>query len=218
SWSTVRFSPDGKKVYAISDRSGDTNRVWRCDLATGTWTTTTAASDNVDCAGYALSPDGAQMAVVFDRGAFNELQVIDLATLKPRPLPAMAKGVLSQLRWRPGSHELAFTLGSVKAQGDAYSIDTSLGTVTRWTFSESTFNTDLLPSPEIVEWKSSDGLTISGVLYKPATRFTGRRPVMVQIHGGPDGREQPVFRGRSNYFLNELGVALLYPNVRGSSG
>jgi dipeptidyl aminopeptidase/acylaminoacyl peptidase len=42
--------------------------------------------------------------------------------------------------------------------------------------------------------------------------------VMVSIHGGPSARERAVFRGRSNYLLNELGVAILYPNVRGSSG
>jgi dipeptidyl aminopeptidase/acylaminoacyl peptidase len=40
----------------------------------------------------------------------------------------------------------------------------------------------------------------------------------VQIHGGPEGQSRPVFLGKNNYFLNELGIALLYPNVRGSSG
>jgi dipeptidyl aminopeptidase/acylaminoacyl peptidase len=41
---------------------------------------------------------------------------------------------------------------------------------------------------------------------------------MIQIHGGPDFRERATFRGRSNYLLNELGVAIIYPNVRGSAG
>jgi dipeptidyl aminopeptidase/acylaminoacyl peptidase len=106
----------------------------------------------------------------------------------------------------------------VRAQGDTYSIDTSLGTLTRWTASETTFNTDLLPPPEVVEWKSEDGQTISGVLYRPAPKFTGPRPVLIQIHGGPDQRARADFRGRSNYLLNELGIAIIYPNVRGSLG
>src|SRR5256885_16192583 len=31
-------------------------------------------------------------------------------------------------------------------------------------------------------------------------------------------RSQPTFLGRANYLLNELGIALIYPNVRGSTG
>jgi dipeptidyl aminopeptidase/acylaminoacyl peptidase len=219
-WFFPRFSADGRRIYAISDRGGETMRVWRGDLATGAWTAVTGPTDEVEYVngGFELSPDGTQMAVVFDRGATTELQVIDLTTLKPRPLPALTRGVVTQLHWRPGAREIGFTLGSVKAQGDAYSIDTSLGTLTRWTNSETTFNAELLPVPEVVEWKSTDGLAISGLLYKPSPKFTGKRAVMVQIHGGPDAREQAIFRGRSNYFLNELGVALLYPNVRGSLG
>src|SRR5260370_25940108 len=59
---------------------------------------------------------------------------------------------------------------------------------------------------------------ISGFLYKPPAKFTGKRPVLVVIHGGPEGQSQPTFLGRSNYLLNELGIALIYPNVRGSTG
>ena len=60
---------------------------------------------------------------------------------------------------------------------------------------------------------------ISGVLYRPPAKFTGPRPVMINIHGGPnDARERPRFQGRSAYFLNELGIAIVYPNVRGSFG
>jgi dipeptidyl aminopeptidase/acylaminoacyl peptidase len=60
--------------------------------------------------------------------------------------------------------------------------------------------------------------TISGLLYKPPSSFTGKRPVLVIIHGGPEGQSRPGFLGRSNYFVNELGIAILYPNVRGSLG
>ena len=214
-WSNARFSSDGKKVYAISDRGGDLRRIWRCDLASSQWTAVTPAADNVDS--FAFSPDGAQLAVVVDRGAEQELQVLDIGTLKPRSLPGLPKGIIAELMWRPGSHELAFDLGLVKK--DVYTVDASIGTVTRWTSSEVTFNPDALPAPEVVEWKSSDGVAFSGILYKPPARFGGRRPVVVTFHGGPDlVREQVRFLGRGNYYLNELGIALVYPNVRGSSG
>jgi dipeptidyl aminopeptidase/acylaminoacyl peptidase len=216
-WSNARFSSDGKKVYAVSDRGGDLRRLWRCDLTSGDWTAVTPASDNVDS--FEFSPDGAQIAVVVDRGAAQELQVLDVGTMKPRSLPGLPKGLFAELMWRPGSHELAFDLGRIKK--DVYTVDASIGTVTRWTYSEATFNTDILPAPEVVEWKSSDGVTFSGILYKPPAKFTGHRPVIVTFHGGPDDpnqREQIRFLGRGNYFLNELGVAVLYPNVRGTAG
>jgi dipeptidyl aminopeptidase/acylaminoacyl peptidase len=94
----------------------------------------------------------------------------------------------------------------------------SLKTLTRWTTSEVSFNAGVLPPPEVVEWKSFDGLDISGILYRPSTKFTGPRPVVINIHGGPDARERIRWRGRSNYILDELGAAIIYPNVRGSAG
>jgi dipeptidyl aminopeptidase/acylaminoacyl peptidase len=101
-------------------------------------------------------------------------------------------------------------------------VNARTGGVERWTTSEvGPFNPESLPEPEIVRWKSFDGLEISGVLYRPPARFTGPRPVIVNIHGGPNGasaRERPRYQGRSAYFLNERGVAILYPNVRGSFG
>ena len=89
----------------------------------------------------------------------------------------------------------------------------------RWTRSETGgLNTDRFSEPDLVRWPSFDGRSISGFLYRPAKTFTGKRPVNIVIHGGPEGQARPGFLGQSNYYLNELGVALLYPNVRGSSG
>ncbi|MEO7650477.1 MAG: prolyl oligopeptidase family serine peptidase, partial [Bryobacteraceae bacterium] len=62
------------------------------------------------------------------------------------------------------------------------------------------------------------GRAISGFLYVPSKRFDGPRPVIINIHGGPAAQSRPGFLARDNYYLNELGVALIYPNVRGSTG
>ena len=67
--------------------------------------------------------------------------------------------------------------------------------------------------------KSFDGQQVSGFLYRPdPAKFPGRRPLLIDIHGGPEGQTRPTFKGTANYYLNELGIALFYPNVRGSSG
>jgi dipeptidyl aminopeptidase/acylaminoacyl peptidase len=216
-WSNARFSADGRSVYAISDRVSGHNRLWRGEMATGKWTAVTKDTEVVSA--FEISPDGMMAALVLDRGNSDELQVVDLGTLKPRTLPQMPLGLITRLEWRPNSRELGFTYEGNKARGDVYSIDTSIGTMTRWTASEiGPFNPDALPGPELVEWKSFDGRAISGFLYKPPSRFAGPRPVMINIHGGPELRWRPSFVGRSNYFLNELGVAIIYVNVRGSSG
>jgi dipeptidyl aminopeptidase/acylaminoacyl peptidase len=69
-----------------------------------------------------------------------------------------------------------------------------------------------------VRWKSFDSRDISGLLSLPPARFTGKRPVIILIHGGPEGQASVGFLARYNYFINELGVAVIQPNVRGSSG
>ena len=217
----VRFSPDGRKVYALSDRVDDW-RIWRCDVAKCAWAAVTPDGVGLDSpildGAFELSPDGTLLATSAVKGATSELLLMDLTTLKPRTLSGIPQGRISRIQWRPGSREVGFSLNTVKSNWDVYSIDTSLGTLTRWTASETTFNAEALPVPEVVEWKSFDNETISGILYRPAAKFTGARPVIINIHGGPNAREVVRFQGRSNYILNELGAAIIYPNVRGSAG
>ena len=72
--------------------------------------------------------------------------------------------------------------------------------------------------PEVVRWKTFDAKMISGLYYKPPAKFPGRRPVLINIHGGPEGQSRPWFQAEGNYLINELGVAVIQPNVRGSTG
>jgi dipeptidyl aminopeptidase/acylaminoacyl peptidase len=128
-------------------------------------------------------------------------------------------GVISQLRWHPTRGELAFALSSARSSSDVYSLMPGGGAVVRWTESELG---GLVPSelsePSVIRWTSFDDREITGLYYRPPARFAGPRPVIVNIHGGPEGQTRPTYLGRSNYFLNELGMAIIYPNVRGSTG
>jgi dipeptidyl aminopeptidase/acylaminoacyl peptidase len=143
---------------------------------------------------------------------------MDTVTEKEVSLPKLPVGVIGNLRWHQNGKELAFALGNARGPGDCYSVDVTTGKVERWTTSETAVKTEVFPEAELVRWKSFDGKMISGFLYKPAAKFTGKRPALVVIHGGPEGQSQPTFAGRGNYYLNELGIALIYPNVRGSTG
>ncbi len=221
SWRTPQYSPDGRYLYALSNRESELMRLWRCELASGTWRLMTGADDALES--YALSPDGKTLAIAYDSPTVTHVQLRDSSTLAVRAVPKLPAGQLvDRPQWRANGSELLFTFWSPSIFGDVYSVTARTGAVERWTESEfGTFNPGTLPQPEIVQWKSFDGVMISGVLYRPPARFTGPRPVMLSIHGGPSGptaRERPRYQGRSNYFLNELGIAILYPNVRGSYG
>lgn len=217
-WENARFSNDGKTIFAMSNRGGGVSRVWRSDAA-GVWLPVSAEHDEV--LQFEISPDGQMAAMVVDRGSTDVLQVVDLSTRKPRSLPVLPPGLISQdsrLMWRPGTREIAFSFQNPRTPGDVYSVDTSLGTITKWAAGQvSAFDPQTLPPPEVVKWKGFDGLEISGILYRAAAKFTGPRPVMINIHGGPLAASQPIYVGRSNYFLNELGISIIYPNYRGSS-
>jgi dipeptidyl aminopeptidase/acylaminoacyl peptidase len=110
-------------------------------------------------------------------------------------------------------------MGGARSTSDVYSLEAGTGTVARWTEGElGGLMAAELSEPELIRWKSFDGLEITGFHYRAPAKFSGKRPVIINIHGGPEGQSRPTFVGRNNYFLNELGVSIIYPNVRGSTG
>ena len=213
-----RFAPDGRSVHATSDRGSDFHRLVRIELPGGAERVLTPDT-RWDVDDFEVSPDGKTIAYVSNEDGVDVLRLMDAATGSPRPGPALGPGLISRLKWHAALGQLGFTFTSARSPADAYSWDPASGKVERWTESETGgLDPSTFSQPEIVRWKSFDGRTISGFLYRPPARFTGPRPLVVNIHGGPEGQARPTFQGRTNYALNELGVAVLFPNVRGSTG
>ena len=217
SYGEARFSKDGKGIYVTTDRDSEFRRLAYLDLATKQPSYLTK-SIHWDVETFDLTHDGKMLAFVTNEEGMSVLHVRDTATGKEMPLPVLPAGVMGGVRWHKNGHELGFSLNNARGPGDCYSLDVATGKFERWTTSETAVKTESFPQAELVRWKSFDGKMISGFLYKPPAKFTGKRPVLVEIHGGPEGQSQPRFLGRSNYFLNELGIVLIYPNVRGSTG
>jgi dipeptidyl aminopeptidase/acylaminoacyl peptidase len=214
----TRFAPDGKSLYVTSDAGSEFARLVRKDLATGKETVLTGQIP-WDVDEFDVSQDGRSVAFVSNEEGAGVLHVLDAASGRETKVPGLPLGTISGLRWRRDGSELAFTFSGARSSADVFTYDASSGKVTRWTESEvGGLSAETFSEPELVRWKSFDGKTISGFVYRPAARFTGRRPVVVNIHGGPEGQSRPGFLGRSNYYLNDLGVAVIYPNVRGSTG
>jgi dipeptidyl aminopeptidase/acylaminoacyl peptidase len=214
----VNFSRDGKGLFLSTDRDGEFRKLAFLDLATGKLDYFGDGGD-WDVESIALSPDGRVLAVITNEAGIGVLRLYDAATRRPLPRPALPTGNVRGLVWHENSRDLAVSVNSAQSPGDAYAVDVRNNVVTRWTqTSVPGLDATAFRGAEPIEWKSFDGRTIGGFLIRPPAKFTGKRPVIVSIHGGPEGQARPGFMGRWNYFIDELGVAIIEPNVRGSTG
>ncbi len=213
------FAKDGKGVYATTDKDSEFHRLAYIDLATGRHDYLT---DYIkwDVDEFDLSPDGKTIAFVTNEDGISRLHLMDTRTRKEKTGPNLPVGIIGGLQWHQNNRDIGFTMNTARTTSDVYSLDTRTGLVERWTQSETGgLNTENFSEAQLVRWPSFDGKMISGFLYTPPPgKFAGPRPVIINIHGGPEGQSRPTFLGRNNYFLNELGVAVIYPNVRGSTG
>ena len=214
----ARFGADGRSLYLTTDQGSEFQRLARLDLATRRLTPLTAAIPH-DVTDFEPSPGGGTIAFAVNADGRSRLYLLKTGTGAVREVPNVPVGIISGLRWHPRLGLLGFTLSTVRSPGDVYALDPARGALTRWTESETGgLDASALPEPELIRWTSFDGREITGFYDRPPVKFTGRRPVMVDIHGGPEGQARPGFQGRQTYFIAELGVALIEPNVRGSVG
>lgn len=218
SYNAIGFSRDGKGIYITTDKDNEFQRIAYMDLASKNLKYLT--NYNWDVSAARLSWDRKQLAFALNENGISTLHVLDLASNKERTLPKLPIGVIGGVQWHENNREIAFTISSARSPNDVYSIDLGSGKLDRWTASETSgLNPATFVEPQLIKWKSFDGKEISGFLYSPdAKKFPGKRPVMVMIHGGPEGQSRPTFQARGNYFINELGIAVVMPNVRGSTG
>jgi dipeptidyl aminopeptidase/acylaminoacyl peptidase len=213
------FSKDSKGFYTTTDRDSEFRRLAYFDIATMTPAYLTSGI-KWDIDDFDLSEDGRTLAFVANEDGVGKLYLMDTATRKYHAVSGIPAGQVSGLKFHENNEELGFVVNSATSPADVYSLNVRTGKVERWTFSETGgLNTAAFSAPQLIKWPTFDGKTISGFLYAPdPKKFPGKRPVIVNIHGGPEGQFRPGFLGRNNYYLNELGVALVFPNVRGSSG
>jgi dipeptidyl aminopeptidase/acylaminoacyl peptidase len=211
------FAPDGT-LWVTSDQDSDFQRLGRIDMATGAFTAV-SAEPRWDVEDFDIADDGSFIAYTINEAGSTRLRLLDPASGRVRSVDSLPAGIAGGLDIAPWG-DIGLTFSSARSASDAFSIDPTTLAVTRWTRSE-TGGLDVTRNvePELIEVASFDGEPVSGFLYRPdPTRFPGPRPLIVNIHGGPEGQSRPGFMGRNNYLINELGVAIFFPNVRGSTG
>ncbi|MEP7302832.1 MAG: prolyl oligopeptidase family serine peptidase [Caldimonas sp.] len=210
---------DDSGLFVVSDRGGEFRELMFHGLADGRLSSLTRHVKG-DIKGLSLSGDGRLLAALaniegrvglmfFDGDVFNEL-----------PSPALPDGSVGTARFHPRLPLLAYALNSSKGPSQIGTVAPADGASLAWTrpFAPPGVDTARFGDQRIVRWKSFDGREISAIATLPPARFAGRRPVLINIHGGPEAQSGFGFMNRSNYFLEELGIAVIEPNVRGSAG
>ena len=218
SYGAAVFARDGRGLYTTSDRGSEYRRLVYVPLGLGKERVLMDRINN-DVESFDVSYDANMIAFVTNERGSSVLRFYDLKAGKELPRPPLVDGVIGGLEWRNKSSEVGFHITSARSAGDVFSYDVKANKVTRWTNGNNPdLNTSEFAEPRSIRWKSFDGHEISGFHYHPGGKFPGKRPVMINIHGGPEGQSRPTFIGRNNYFVSELGIATIYPNVRGSTG
>ena len=211
----ARYGP-GDSVYFTSDMDAEFMRLHRLNTATGQAVVLTADTP-WDIATFAVSHDRQRLAYVVNENGVSRLFATETADGRFTALPAVPAGIVSGLRFDPETDRLGFTLRSPTTPSDVFSVDFSTRELTRWTASElGGLRPDDLVAPVAIEFPSFDGRSIPAFVYKP--RQSGPHPVIVNIHGGPEGQARPGFSPTTQFYVNELGAAVIFPNVRGSAG
>ncbi|WP_242345653.1 S9 family peptidase [Anaeromyxobacter terrae] len=211
------FSADGRSVYAVTDRFGDRNALYRIDLdRAGATPRPVAPGVAAEVEQVAVARDG-RVAFTVNADGYSLLHLLDprAGRLSAAPLPP---GVAGRLAFPAGRGDrLAVSVSSATSPSDVHVLDLRTRALTRWTRSEvGGIDPSLFVEPELVRYPSTDGVEVPAFLYRP--RGEGRRPVVVLWHGGPEGQSRPAFSPFVQFLAAELGVAVLAPNVRGSDG
>lgn len=167
----------------------------------------------------ALSEDETTIAYTLNREGFSELYIkpADSASLGT-PVKLPARGVVGAIRMSRDKQKLVFTFTSAKYNGDIWYHDRKSGKLLQVTKSDRTgIDQATFISPQLIRFRSFDGRSVPAWYYRPAN-FSGKKlPVIVSVHGGPEGQERPSFSGLYQYYLSR-GYAILATNVRGSTG
>ncbi|MBC7446445.1 MAG: S9 family peptidase, partial [Hymenobacteraceae bacterium] len=218
----VGFAKDGKGVYWISDEGTEFQTLRYFDFASQQQTPLTTAIP-WDIQTIQLSRDGARLVFAANEGGYSKLYTLDTKTRQVQPVTNIPPGVIGDVILNEDGRRVALSISQPTAGSDVYVADLTDHTLTRWTTSElGGLNPASFVVPELVQYPTfdkADGKTrlIPAFVYRPKNA-PGKTPVLISIHGGPEGQSLPTFSAFINLLVNELGVAVVVPNVRGSTG
>ncbi len=174
-----------------------------------------------------ISHDRRRIAFVTNEDGMSRVYLLDTRSREYRMIESIPTGLAFDLRFSPDDRRLAMTLNTPQTPSDAFVLELGdepldYGSLLRWTKSEiGGLDTSQFRIPELVRYPTFDKVAgrpreIPAWVYKPAGE--GPFPVIIAIHGGPEGQARPSFSATYQMWIDKLGVAVVRPNVRGSRG
>jgi len=207
-YGAVKFA--GPATLLVScDARGEFRQLARVDLATlkYEWLTDDIPWDVTDAVVsggrtlFTVNEDGRSRLFFLDGGKRTEVEI--------------PTGVVGSMNFSPDGKRAAISLARPDAPGDVYVLEN--GKLERWTYSEvGGLDPATFVVPERIEYPTFDARKIPAYYYRP--RNAKKSAVVIWIHGGPEGQFQPTFYAFIQFVLIEQGVAVIAPNVRGSTG
>ena len=216
--SSASFSDKNDEIWLVTDKDNEFERLATLNLNTKKVNYySTKIPWNVE--NYNLSEDKKSMVFITNEAGLNKLYLMNVLDKTYSAVKNIPIGLIGSASFTKDNQSIFFTQSTAQSASDVYKLILKTGVIQRWTESElGEMQTSDMSVPKFIEWKSFDNLKISGFYYPAAAKFTGKRPVLINIHGGPEGQSMASFLGSNNYYTNEMGVAIIFPNVRGSSG
>lgn len=220
-YGSTKFSKDGKGIFFTSDEKSEFKRLQYYEIQTKTITTLTE-DINWDIGGITLSKQGDKLAFSVNEDGLGKLYILDTKTMKYEKVPGIPVGQVFGFSFHPDGKKLSLVLNTPQTPGDVFVMNLSDYSLERWTYSEAGgLNTSEFVIPELIHYPTFDEVDgkprmIPAFIYRPMGK--GPHPVVIDIHGGPEGQARPSFSPINQYYINEMGIAIIEPNVRGSTG
>lgn len=213
------WSADRRGLYLLSNYQRQFHSLAYLDLAT---TGMTYLSDTTwDVERLATSPDGKRLATVINEDGYSLLELFDVSdgwdAHKSLATPTLPGGVINEIQWSQDGKLLAITFVTADDSPDVWIWDVEQGIVWRATHSVlGGIPRSAFVRPSVVRYPTFDGREIPAFLYLPHGEQRNL-PVVVYVHGGPEGQSLPTFNAVIQYLVSR-GYGVLAPNVRGSTG
>ncbi|MFO1186146.1 MAG: alpha/beta fold hydrolase [Alphaproteobacteria bacterium] len=221
SYNGALFSPDGKYIVTANDEGREFVTLVRYPVAGGA-AQTLSGDINWDVESYDISPNGETYAFVTNEGGVSRIYIRRWSDNSALPGPQLPPGLVFGITYDAASARLAFSFTNAQSSGDVWSYALASRELTRWTESEvGGLDASRFVDPSLVSYPTFDTVDgkrreIPAFVYRPKTK--GPHPVLINIHGGPESQARPSFSALIQYWVNELGMAVIVPNVRGSTG
>src|SRR6185503_9998332 len=219
--SGAAFTADGRGVLVITNRDSEFEQLRRVDLATGTAEVLTGHIP-WDIEAFDRSDDGRYLAYVANVDGVSRLTVVNANGSES--LPPLPDGRIGRIAFDRTGRRLAFSLESPQAPRDAFVLDVEHSAVARFTQSEAgpVNPLEFVPA-ELARYPTFDRVNrkyreVPAFIYRPKAGTAGPHPVLIDIHGGPEGQAVPVWSPFTQFLVKEMGFAVIAPNVRGSTG